>query len=808
MSNLYHHDVFISFSFKDQALAENIVNVLSSAYGISCWICTRDVEGGETYKSLITEAIDCAKIVVFLQSAFSVESKEVPKEIGMALEEGKTIIPFRLDDAKLKGALRYDLHGVEYIDATVPTFPERVADLAKAIKNALGEGAAKPAAAVPAGQRLLCSPNVNPKPIFCGRQEILSEIRAHYQSGENVLFLCGIGGIGKTQIAQQYVKRYRGDYDTVVYATYSGSVKDVVLSDAAFVMEPEMIRYTLSDGTMETDDDFFARKLKRIKKLSVGKTLIVLDNFDVESDGNLSDLLEINACFLITSRCDYSRQYPTRRIDPIDSMEALKDIFMRYYDGHEVERGDPDLDELIELVNRHTYTVELLAQHMGNTTQTARDMIEALKREGILSLNEEVEGEETQIAYENLLKMFRLFSLNAEEKQILTYLSLMPLGGVSARDFKEWSGLTSLKLVNRLEKRSWILRNPEGIALHPIIQSVIRHELPATEENCIGFINRFTESIGGTKSWHLKKTDKDKYGAVAKALLSAFHTITPGTEDMYYESECLLSFAVDPEYAEDLARRLYFYYKKEYDYESFKVGRAAFKLGWLYAYNTYFPNAIEKALKWLEEADRILSAIRLNGSDQMAQLALTKVNLAKMHMMRFEQTREPNAYLLAKMYAEDDVKYCLSSFSPGDLHFAKIAGAYIQLAEVLLAGGEYEAALDNAEKGVDILVSLHTEDNGDSMLAINRKAAVLHAMGKYKEAKPLVQKGVKGYEKYFGENNLIVIGLYTLLGDCCTALGEPDEALPAYRKALEIAKRLYAPGAKQITEIRERIEKI
>ncbi len=58
MSAEYTHDVFISFSFKDQGLAEALVNILSSKHGISCWICTRDIEGGKRYKKLIPEAID------------------------------------------------------------------------------------------------------------------------------------------------------------------------------------------------------------------------------------------------------------------------------------------------------------------------------------------------------------------------------------------------------------------------------------------------------------------------------------------------------------------------------------------------------------------------------------------------------------------------------------------------------------------------------------------------------------------------------------------------------------------------------
>ena len=51
----------------------------------------------------------------------------------MALKSDKTVIPFRLDDAKYQGRLRYDLEDVNFIDATKDPFEERIKDLAKAI---------------------------------------------------------------------------------------------------------------------------------------------------------------------------------------------------------------------------------------------------------------------------------------------------------------------------------------------------------------------------------------------------------------------------------------------------------------------------------------------------------------------------------------------------------------------------------------------------------------------------------------------------------------------------------------------------
>lgn len=46
MSEHYSHDVFISFSFKDQAIVDRIVNQLTNKCRIPCWICTKKIRAG------------------------------------------------------------------------------------------------------------------------------------------------------------------------------------------------------------------------------------------------------------------------------------------------------------------------------------------------------------------------------------------------------------------------------------------------------------------------------------------------------------------------------------------------------------------------------------------------------------------------------------------------------------------------------------------------------------------------------------------------------------------------------------------
>lgn len=126
-------DAFISFSFEDQDIVENVVNELENKYGLSCWTCIKYVKSGQSYKELIPVAIKKSCVTVVFISKDSVVSTQVPKEVGIALKREKTVIPFLLDNSEYQGRLEYDLEGVNYIDATKDPFDERVKDLAKAI---------------------------------------------------------------------------------------------------------------------------------------------------------------------------------------------------------------------------------------------------------------------------------------------------------------------------------------------------------------------------------------------------------------------------------------------------------------------------------------------------------------------------------------------------------------------------------------------------------------------------------------------------------------------------------------------------
>jgi hypothetical protein len=107
--------VFICFSSSDEAVAREVVQRLE-AEGLNCWISLRDVPPGQNYQESIITALEGAKGVVFLFSAFSSASGETKKELSVAASLNTPVFPLRLSPITPTGALRYELATRQWID--------------------------------------------------------------------------------------------------------------------------------------------------------------------------------------------------------------------------------------------------------------------------------------------------------------------------------------------------------------------------------------------------------------------------------------------------------------------------------------------------------------------------------------------------------------------------------------------------------------------------------------------------------------------------------------------------------------------
>lgn len=131
-----NHDVFISYSSRNKPTALAICHVLEE-HRIKCWIAPRDIPPGADYGDVIDDAIVSCRLFVLVFSEPASLSQWVRGELNLAFSEKKIIIPYRIDDTPLKGAMRLILNQMHWIEA-YPDAASKFGDLVDAAERFLG----------------------------------------------------------------------------------------------------------------------------------------------------------------------------------------------------------------------------------------------------------------------------------------------------------------------------------------------------------------------------------------------------------------------------------------------------------------------------------------------------------------------------------------------------------------------------------------------------------------------------------------------------------------------------------------------
>jgi len=142
------HDVFVSHSVQDKAVAEAIVARLE-ADSVTCWIAPRDVVPGADWGESIIDAIESSRIMILIFSRSADASPQIKREVERAVNKGVYIIPFRVDDIPPTKSLEYFISTSQWMDAFSPPLERHLDILAKTVKAVL-KTPPLPAADVPA----------------------------------------------------------------------------------------------------------------------------------------------------------------------------------------------------------------------------------------------------------------------------------------------------------------------------------------------------------------------------------------------------------------------------------------------------------------------------------------------------------------------------------------------------------------------------------------------------------------------------------------------------------------------------------
>lgn len=131
-----HHDVFISYAQEDKVIADAVCARLESHH-IRCWIAPRDVTYAKDFPEAIIEGIDGCRILVLIFSSHANKSPHVIRELTNAVNKGRIIAPFRIEDVIPSKSMEYLISVPHWLDAITPPLEKHIDDLAGTIKRIL-----------------------------------------------------------------------------------------------------------------------------------------------------------------------------------------------------------------------------------------------------------------------------------------------------------------------------------------------------------------------------------------------------------------------------------------------------------------------------------------------------------------------------------------------------------------------------------------------------------------------------------------------------------------------------------------------
>jgi TolB-like protein/Flp pilus assembly protein TadD len=109
------YDVCISYSSKDRPRILLMAEQLRGA-GVSVWIDQGGIDAASLWTAEIVKAIDGCKVLLLALSGAAAESANVVKEVSLALDRKKHILPVNLEPVEVPVTLRYPLAGLQHVD--------------------------------------------------------------------------------------------------------------------------------------------------------------------------------------------------------------------------------------------------------------------------------------------------------------------------------------------------------------------------------------------------------------------------------------------------------------------------------------------------------------------------------------------------------------------------------------------------------------------------------------------------------------------------------------------------------------------
>ena len=321
---------------------------------------------------------------------------------------------------------------------------------------------------------------------FVGRQEELRALEKAIADYAKPIILSGLGGMGKTELATHFGRRYGGG--NVYLASFQKSFRETVTQSIAKGI-PDLLEKKL------LEDEVYKTVMNRLGQC-VKDDILILDNVDRDTgsfadlrDDAYDDLCGLGMHLIMTTRFDVPRAIEIRQL----SNSELHRIFQK----HKVTITAQEMDALIQAVDGHTLTIDLMARTMNSRWKkvTADMLLKALQDRNLpdqdfrkISTDYNRSKKQERI-YEHLRTVFNVAGVHDAAKSVLCYATLLPQDGMDAETFGTALQEEEQQALDDLIDHGWLAVKDDILTIHPVVRLVCREELKPSDEKCTDFLD-------------------------------------------------------------------------------------------------------------------------------------------------------------------------------------------------------------------------------------------------------------------------------------------------------------------------------
>lgn len=788
-----NYDVFISYNSADKQIAEAVCHYIE-ARRLRCFIAPRDIRNSD-WAGCIDAAIKSAKAFVVVVSESSIISNEVAKEITLATRVSNYIFPIRIDNSELNGRMNYHLSAFHWIDAMTPPLERKLEELADRVQAALTDNRDNLDMGAVGSRNLqrqrLLSQSVRPRAEFTGRNTELEQIHSLFTGGANAVFLCGMGGIGKSEIAKAYACGHPEVYSTVVFASYETDLLHLMANDRAIPVE-NLQQASAAGGQSETTEDYYHRKMKVLRSVVNESTLLIIDNFDVESDPHLEDILSLPCKILLTSRTDFGAYgYESVKIGPMEDFEDLVKLFTRVDRAYASAEDQQAVRSIIRLLEGHTYAVSLTAAQMKAGRIKPARMLQQLQQEGLniqtRSGFAREAGSKKATAYEYIQALFDFSALDEEACAILRTLACMGREGIDIDLFMQCCRIEDFGDISRMIDLNWVQLDEENdrIGLHMLVREMVWDRLQPTLENCAVLLEETYHHADN--AWNKSYEENRSHSDLIYALMEAFPDPTIRELDWFEEYATFSWIMGRFDLAETCELKLYRLCVDAYGEISIQAGKQALRVAAVY----HNQGDYKRARPWYEKGLVVQEAIDPESFE--ACIARAKVARSDAQSGDIETALDAfrrNLAILEKIAQQTEGN------DPREYYHleSRISRAFckMNIALIYVLMGRAEEALPLVQEAYNYLATL-TDRIANLVYEVIILARVYFALGEYDLAADYLRKGMQTNLDFRGGATIDIMLSQEMLGDILAHAENYDQACQEYTLAL-VGREKYFPS--------------